>query len=123
MQTHPKRAIRDPQDRDSLAPRGGASLRAPNPLPGVKLLAILESAVVVVANKVPHLHFPGTGPGDVVPFDDYIFQGAPGRASTAQPPPHCLYQQQQQLQQGEPEEGAAGGHRAEHSAWSWDRRQ
>ena len=99
------------------------SLGALKPLPRVKLLAVLESTVVVVAHKIPHLHFPGTGPGDVVPLDDHIFQGAPGRAGAAQPPPHGLQQQQQQrLQQGEPEDGVAGAPRAEHGAWSWDGR-
>lgn len=101
---------------------GRVSLGAPNPLPRVKLLAILESTVVVVAHKIPHLHFPGTDPGDVVPLDDYIFQGAPGRVGAAQPPPQGLCQQQQ-LQQGEPAEGVAGGPRAEHGAWSRDRGQ
>lgn len=87
----------------------------PTPLPRVKLLAVLQSAIVVVAYKIPHLHLPGTGPGNVVPLDDHIFQGAPGRAGAAQPPPQGL-QQQQPLQQGEPAEGVAGGSRREHGA-------
>ena len=99
------------------------SLGAPKSLPRVKFLAVLESTVVMVAHKIPHLHFPGTDPGDVLPLDNHIFQGAPGRAGAAQPPPHGLHHQQQQLQQGEPEEGVARGARAEHDAWSWDCRQ
>lgn len=62
------------------------SLGVPNVLPGVKLLPIFESAIVVVTHKISHLHFPGTGPGDMIPLDDHIFQGGSGWAGTAQPP-------------------------------------
>lgn len=62
------------------------SLGMPNLLPGVKLFPVFKSAIVVVTNKIPHLHFSGAGPGDVVSLDDHIFQGGSGRAGTAQTP-------------------------------------
>lgn len=60
------------------------SLGLPNLLPGIKLFPVFESAIVVVTHKIPHLHFSGADPGDVISFDDYIFQEGAGRAGTTQ---------------------------------------